>query len=501
MRKISLTLLFFLSLTSGLQSQSGYLPLHRELELMRLASSTPAKNFHPSIHPYRLSDLPADTSTSGLPQPPSKIRIQPLVQLTGGAGTDYYFHTGTGSALSWDLSPRLNLTLRYRLDLQRLPPGSSTPADSGYLPHYGASLRDYGKGLQSSQDITGYLSWSPLSSVNLQLGCDRNFWGEGYRSLFLSDNAAAYPFVKTTLSAWHIQYVSLLTFLRDVDLPGNITSLHPKYTALHYLSWNANERINLAVFESVIWRGNDSSMFRGFDLQYLNPAVFYRPIEFSIGSPDNVLLGLAGSLGITRRSRFYGQFLLDEFVLKRMLKEHDWWANKYGIQLGLRTKEAFGIKGLQMLVEANSVRPYTYSHSSSLRSFGYLYQPLAHPLGANFREGIFSLNYLKNIHLFSATLLFQQSGTDSSAVSYGGDIYRTYDLRPSDMGNHTLQGMRRDRMMVDLHYTRMLIPAWDLAIELGGSARIPLGKNGESFNSYFYFSVKTLLNNDELNRY
>jgi hypothetical protein len=500
MRQLVFTLSIIL-LPSLVQSQSGYLPLHRQLELMRLSSITTAKNFHPSIHPYRLSDLPADTISPAIKESVAKIRIRPLVQLTGGVGTDYYLHTGTGSTLSWDLKSSLNLTLRYRLDLLRLPPGTYAPFDSGYILHYGASLHDYGKGLQASQDLTGFLSWSPLPSVNLQLGCDRNFWGEGYRSLFLSDNAAAYPFVKTTLSGWHIKYVSLLTFLRDVDLPGNIANLYPKYTALHYLSWNVNERINLSLFESVIWRGNDSSMFRGFDVQYLNPAIFYRPVEFSIGSPDNVLLGLAGSLGITRRSRLYGQFLLDEFVLERMLKEHDWWANKYGIQLGMKTKEAFGLEGLQILLEANSVRPYTYSHSSTLRSFGYLYQPMAHPLGANFREGICSINYLKKEHLFSATILFQQAGTDSSSLSYGGDIYKTYDLRLSDMGNHTLQGVEKQHLMLDVHYTRMLIPDWDLALELGGSARMPFGKNKETFDSYFYISLKTLLNNDELHRY
>ncbi|MFN8206737.1 MAG: hypothetical protein U0T82_04930 [Bacteroidales bacterium] len=501
MRKISLTLLFVISISSALLSQSGYLPLHRDLELMRLSSSTPAKNFHPSTHPWRLADLPADSSHLSLSQPPAKIRLQPLLQLTTGAGTGYFLHATPGAALSWNPGPRLNLSLRYRAGLFRLPPGESFTADSGYIPHYGASLHDYGKGMQLMQDLTGYLSWSPLPSINLQLGIDRNFWGEGYRSLFLSDNAAAYPFLKTTLAAWHIRYVSLLTFLQDVDLPGNIKRLHPKYTALHYLSWDVNEKINLALFESVIWRGNDSSMFRGFDIQYINPAVFYRPIEFSIGSPDNVLLGLAGSLGITRNSRFYGQFLLDEFVLKRMLKEHDWWANKWGIQLGLRTKDAFGLEGLHLLMEVNSVRPYTWSHSSTLRSFGYLYQPMAHPLGANFREGILNMKYLKEKHLFSASIIFQQAGTDSSSGSYGGDIYKTYDLRFSDLGNHTLQGVKRERMLIDLHYSRMLIPAWDLVLELGGLARLPTGNNRESSAGYLYISLKTLLNNDEHFRY
>ena len=62
-----------------------------------------------------------------------------------------------------------------------------------------------------------------------------------------------------------------------------------KYMANHYLSWNVSKRLNVGLFESVIW---DNSNDRGFDVNYLNPIVFFRAIEFESGQDaGNAILG------------------------------------------------------------------------------------------------------------------------------------------------------------------------------------------------------------------
>ena len=66
-----------------------------------------------------------------------------------------------------------------------------------------------------------------------------------------------------------------------------------KYTTTHYLSWAISKRVNLSFFDAIVWSATDSAgNYRGFDAQYLNPIIFMRPVEFSIGSPDNALMGL-----------------------------------------------------------------------------------------------------------------------------------------------------------------------------------------------------------------
>ena len=57
-----------------------------------------------------------------------------------------------------------------------------------------------------------------------------------------------------------------------------------------------------------------------------------------------------------------------------------------GIQLGAKYIDAFGIKNLDLQLEYNRVRPFTYSHRDSVANYTHYNQPLAHPLGANFRS-------------------------------------------------------------------------------------------------------------------
>ena len=91
-----------------------------------------------------------------------------------------------------------------------------------------------------------------------------------------------------------MKYVNLLSVHKDYNHPSISEN---KFSSAHILSWNISKWLNLSVFESVIWQGKDSLNNRGFDINYLNPFVFFRPIEYSIGSADNSFFG--GSLKVT----------------------------------------------------------------------------------------------------------------------------------------------------------------------------------------------------------
>jgi hypothetical protein len=59
-----------------------------------------------------------------------------------------------------------------------------------------------------------------------------------------------------------------------------------------------------------------------------------------------------------------------------------------GLQLGAKYINALGIKNLDLQLEYNRVRPFTYSHRDSVANYTHYNQPMAHPLGANFSETI-----------------------------------------------------------------------------------------------------------------
>ncbi|HFS66738.1 MAG TPA: gliding motility protein RemB, partial [Flavobacteriia bacterium] len=61
-----------------------------------------------------------------------------------------------------------------------------------------------------------YLSYSPNKIFNFQFGQGKNFIGDGYRSLFLSDVATNYPYLKISTTFWKIRYTNMWLFLDDI---------------------------------------------------------------------------------------------------------------------------------------------------------------------------------------------------------------------------------------------------------------------------------------------
>ena len=136
--------------------------------------------------------------------------------------------------------------------------------------------------------------------------------------------------------------------------------------------------------------------------------------------------------------QFYGQLLLDEFVLAEIKRNRGSWVNKWGIQAGAKYIDALGIKNLDLQIETNRVRPFTYSHSDSVSNYTHYNQPLAHPLGANFQEFIAIARYQPAPKWsLQAKLFFWKQGIDSSnTVSYGSNIFLPYTFRNMDFGFH-----------------------------------------------------------------
>ncbi|HEV8081408.1 MAG TPA: hypothetical protein VGP43_11885, partial [Chitinophagaceae bacterium] len=180
-----------------------------------------------------------------------------------------------------------------------------------------------------------------------------------------------------------------------------------------------------------------------FDFQYLNPIIFYRHIEGTIGSPDNAVVGFDFKAKIAHTAQLYGQLLLDEFQLSELKKNRGYWANKYSVQLGFKYVDAFKINNLDLQLEANIVRPFTYSHNDTISNYTHYNQPLAHPLGGNFREfiGIVKYQPIPKIYLYGRLIHYVQ-GLDSLGRNFGSSPLKNYNTRPRDFGFYIGSGYR-----------------------------------------------------------
>lgn len=279
-------------------------------------------------------------------------------------------------------------------------------------------------------DGRGYLTFNVTKYIDVQFGYDKNFIGNGYRSLFLDDFGNSYLFLKLNTKIWRFNYENIFMELMPQFVKKGDDLLDRKYAAMHHLSMNVTKWLNIGLFEGVVFGRKNR-----FDFQYLNPIIFLRHVEGTVGSPDNALAGMDFKANALKTFQFYGQLLLDEFQFSEIFKGDGYWANKYGYQLGVKYIDAFKIKNLDLQLETNRVRPFTYSHNDSVADYSHYNLPLAHPLGANFQEVVGVLRYqpLPKWH-FDARAIYYYKGVDTLFENFGGNIFKLYTTRSRNYG-------------------------------------------------------------------
>ncbi len=279
-------------------------------------------------------------------------------------------------------------------------------------------------------DARGYVTFNATKYIDFQLGYDKNFIGNGFRSLLLSDWGNSYLFAKINTRIWKLNYQNIFMELMPQFKKSGDNLLPRKYAAMHHLSMNVTKWLNVGLFEGVIFGRQNH-----FDFQYLNPIIFYRHIEGTVGSPDNAVAGLDFKANVAHRLQFYGQFLLDEFILKQVKNNPTSWVNKFGIQAGVKYIDALGVKNLDLQFETNRVRPFTYSHYDTIANYTHYNQPLAHPLGSNFQEVIAIVNYqpAPKWYVYARAIYYKQ-GLDTTGGNAGGNIFKNYNTRLSNDG-------------------------------------------------------------------
>lgn len=342
---------------------------------------------------------------------------------------------------------------------------------------------------------TGGLAYHGGKHFDVVFAQDKLFIGDGYRSMLLSDNGYPMPFLRANMTFWKFRYSVIYTVMQDLQsTPDQNIGYPKKYATFHYLDLNVGRRnrLSLGLFEAVLWKPAAS---RGYELHYLNPFLFIRPVENSLGSPDNALLGLNVRWKASSSLSVYGQVMLDEFLLDEVRAGKGWWGNKQALQAGVKSMDVAGVQGLNAQTEFNLARPFTYQHRSSAQNYTHYNQPLAHPLGADFYESITFLNY--RYHRFFAEMKFQYAvtGKDTGGVNLGNDIFESYDTRPTDYGYYLVTGYSNRLQTFGFRMNYLFNPKTNLVVEAGYERRRFNGPVDGQATDYFYFGLRTALEN------
>ena len=371
------------------------------------------------------------------------FRLNPVLLLQGGkdGGTSSlsglrYVNT-RGITFEGTIDQRLGF-YGFLTDNQEAVPGwvQLRTRRDGAVPHegYWKDFKVVGGSAYDFFTARGGITYAATKHINVQLAHDRNFIGNGYRSLILSDYSAPYFFLKLNTRVWKFNYQNIFAELTARRSVSGADSLYPKkYLALHHLSFDVTNNFNIGVFESEVSGGRG----RGLELQYLNPIIFYRAIEQNVGSTDNALLGLDFKWNIKHRAQLYGQLVLDEFKLSEILAGNGWWANKQAFQLGGKLLDVAGVRNLDLQLEFNYIRPFTYQHESEYTNYQHYQQPLAHPMGANLSEilGVLSYQPLPRLNLVAKAFYTVQGldagySADGRVANYGSNPLLSYNTRP-----------------------------------------------------------------------
>lgn len=485
-------------LTDSLRSaRYDFMPLDRQEDLMVNSvylSSTPNKRIHTGIRPYRyemfdrmewdgesfdwneglfrhfydLKGIPANAVAeykhfrgdgkfaswlhnkwfnesliyikSSNPNAPEEfnISINPVIYLEAAPGEGaipFYFLNGRGLWINGNFG-KISFYTMLGENQGRFPRFYNNYYSDRKFAHgwgYRKSFKEEGHDFAM---VMGEISYTPSNYFNFTLGHGKHFWGEGYRSLFLSDFALPFPFFKIETSLGAIKYINLWAVHGDATVGAGSDVFPNKYTSMHLLSWNITSRWNIQFFEANVW-ASDSSGRGGFNVNFLNPIIFYRTVELQTGfGGGNALAGISSSFNLGRGYKVYGQFILDDFKLSafRQRKEGH-WLNLYGFQFGALKAGTASRLNYTLGVEWNRVNPFVYSHRTSATNYVHLNYPLAHPWGAGFRE-ILLHGQLRYKRWFTEVFFsVGNAGRDTSGINLGNDLTRSYqDRELGDLG-------------------------------------------------------------------
>ena len=375
------------------------------------------------------------------------LHVNPVLYL--GLGTDsrldepLYINT-RGIELRGMVDRKIGFYTLVTENQMRVPSFANDYIDTqGVVPHEGF-WKTYKNGGVDFLHARAYIDFNVSKSIYMQFGQDRTRVGPGFRSFFQSDFAAPNLFFRTNVKVWKLNY--LFQFNRmTADNRSNVPSgRYPeKYMAMHHVSINIGKRLNLGLFESVVYSPKDSVNQNTFDPSYLNPIIFMRAVEQQSGSNgDNAMVGMDFKWIVARGLSLYGQAVLDELKISELRAGNGWWANKFALQGGLKYIDVAGIDNLDLQLEANLVRPFTFSHSTQYASYSHYRQPIGHPLGANFTELVAIMRYQPLPRLqISATGFFASKGLDGPNENWGGDILKNNQTRQQEYDNAIGQGV------------------------------------------------------------
>jgi len=343
-----------------------------------------------------------------------------------------------------------------------------------------------GKGFDFSSSSTR-LVYMPNKHFAFDLGYGKNFIGDGHRSLLLSDWSFNYPYFKTSVTLGKFQYNVMWSQYISSRVRGynNKGGYFRKWAQTFLVDWQATNRLSVSVFETVMSPDQDSMRNKDMSAWIASPIIFLHGSESPAGVKYIVIAGTNLKYRLFNHTHLYGQFALDNTGTSGS------WESRYAAQLGIRSGNIFGVNNLNTILEGNLARPYMYASHSLNTNYAHNNQSLAHPLGANFKEGLLLAEYTFKSWRFRFESFVAKYGADSSdSVNYGHNIFKPLNTH-SVTDNATIgQGLSTKIFYADFKIAYVLNPATNMRIETGFTFRNEKNSVVSYKDRIFYIGIR-----------
>ena len=439
-------------------------------------------------------------------EPVFRLYVDPLLNLqemwssTDPARKSFYINT-RGVTAHGDIGTKISFETSFWENQAFFPQYISDFAkDTKIIPGQGR-WKNFKTGGYDFAMSSGFISYSPCRFFNVQIGSGKFFVGDGYRSLLLSDNSFNYPFARFTgwfgpakMFQYSTVYASLMNLVSNAPIPPGTERLYQKKAAqFQQLSINIGRTAEISFFQGLIWSAADNHNKQCIHLAYVNPVMFASIPFYGMNDRNNFLLGATFHLDLLKTLRLYGQVVIDEFGKSGTI------GNKKGMQLGIKYFNVLGIKHFHTQLEYNVVNPYTYSARDSAQAYTHYNQPLAHPLGANFSEIVFSMQYKKGDFFIHARLSYSQLGIDNDLVNFGQNVFESNRATPTSRSLPLVfgfgNGVKTSITYYDACVGYMISYATNLNVCLGVTTRNLSIAGNLSDTNFIYLAVRTSLTN------
>ncbi len=390
-------------------------------------------------------------------------------------GDDLFVNT-RGFAISGQIGDKVFFYTDLRENQARFPSYLDAFVDSLEVVPGNGRIKPFKDTGYDFSMANGYVGINAAKWLQIQFGHHKSFVGHGYRSVLLSDNSFNMPFAGYTINLFEnkLKYTYQINLLQNLErLPvgeAPESLFKRKYMSYSYLSWEPFEKLELGLFESVVWKQfDDSTGTEPFQAQALNPIPLLNSAVLGLDDPDNnALVGFNIGYRPTNWLKLYGQAMLDDLDGER-----------YGYQVGAKFIEA--LPRIDIQLEYNAVSEGAYASSNALQGYTHFNQPLAHPLGAGFEEVQAVATYLHKRWYAQARIAYSTYSDRGRDPLSSADLDQMYDLE--------------NVFYQDYQCAYIFNPTTNMQLYAGITSRTADYLDYNTDNLFWYFGFRTRLAN------